>query len=159
MQKTLVSWLMVAYLLILFGLTLGGFYNPGAPSNLVPFRSIEHDLRRGGAELVVNFVGNVVAFFPMGWAIPVLLGQRFAAWKVGLLSLALSATIEVLQGFSGMRVADVDDVILNTLGGLMGLAIGRGISWVRRRSSGTLGGDSEVDPVGDGCRQPPRPEG
>ncbi len=126
MTRGTVAKFFAAYLLVFLGLTLGGFYHPGSPVNLVPFRTMEHDIRHGGWEFLVNFVGNVVVTLPMGWFLPVLLGIRCSTVKVVGASFLLSATIELLQGFSGRRVADIDDVILNTLGGLIGYAIWAG---------------------------------
>ena len=130
MQRILAAKMIVAYLMVLFALTLGGFYQPNAPRNFVPFRSIEHDLRAGGFEFVVNFLGNLVAFVPMGWLLPSLLGRRWLALRVAGLSLALSLLVEVLQGISGRRVADVDDVILNTLVGLLGYGFWLVAEWL-----------------------------
>ena len=122
---------MVAYLMVFYALTLGGFYQPDAPRNFVPFRSIEHDILKGGSEFVVNLLGNLVAFLPMGWLLPSLLGRRCSAAKVAGWSLAASLVAEVLQGISGRRVADVDDLILNTAGGLMGYALRIGFERLR----------------------------
>jgi glycopeptide antibiotics resistance protein len=117
------------YLAVFFGLTLGGFYQPGASPNWVPFRTIRHDFSVGGHEFVVNILGNLAAGFPMGVLLPRLLGRRCSWWKVVGWGLAVSLLIEVLQGVSGRRVADVDDLILNTSGSLLGygirLAVGR----------------------------------
>jgi glycopeptide antibiotics resistance protein len=125
--------MMVGYLAVLIGLTLGGFHEPRVSMNLVPFKCIVHDLRAGGRDLKVNFVGNLVAFLPMGVLVPLMAGGRRPALRVAVASFGLSLVIEVLQGLSGRRVADVDDVILNTAGGLIGYglwlgyrAIGRG---------------------------------
>ncbi len=115
--------LFVLYLCVLFGLTLGGFYHLGATRNLIPFRTIEHDLRKGGWEFLVNFVGNLVITLPIGWFLPLLLGRKCNAVRVGATAMGLSVVIEVLQGLSRRRVADVDDVILNTVGGLCGYGI------------------------------------
>ena len=118
------SWMLTAaYLLVLFGLTLGGFYQPHAPRNFVPFRTIAHDIRAGGPEFVVNFLGNLAVMLPMGWLVPIWLGRRCSAVRVGLASFGLSVLIEVLQGLSRRRVADIDDVILNTVGGLVGYGL------------------------------------
>jgi glycopeptide antibiotics resistance protein len=136
LQRIFAARMMVAYLMVLFALTLGMFYHPKAPRNFVPFRSIEHDVKAGGSEFVVNFLGNVAAFVPMGWLLPSLLGRRRLALRVAGLSLALSLLVEVLQGISGRRVADVDDVILNTLGGLVGYGfwlVAEWFSMARRR--------------------------
>ena len=130
---------MFAYLLVLFGLTWGGFYQPHAPRIFIPFESIGHDLRKGGPEFVVNTLGNLAAFLPMGWLLPSLLGRRCSARRVAGLSLALSLIVEVGQGISGRRVADVDDLILNTAGGLMGYGLWLGFE----RMAGSRGRDDQ----------------
>jgi glycopeptide antibiotics resistance protein len=144
LPRRLATWLMAAYLTILFGLTLGGFYHPNAPRNFVPFRTIAHDVRVGGLEFLVNFVGNVVVMLPMGLLLPSLIGRRCSALRVATASLAISLLIEVLQGLSRRRVADVDDVILNTLGGLIGFGLwclGRRAVGCRRRVVAAEWGD------------------
>ena len=114
------------YLATLFWLTLGGFYQARPSINLVPFWMIRHDIEEGGRKFLVNFVGNLVVTLPVGWFLAFLLGSRCSAFKVGLASFLLSLLIEVLQGISGRRVADVDDFILNTIGGLIGYILWRG---------------------------------
>jgi glycopeptide antibiotics resistance protein len=111
---------MVVYLAVFFGLTLGMFYHPGAPTNFVPFRTIRHDVGVGGDEFLVNILGNLAAGFPMGVLLPGLLGRRCSWARVAGAGLAVSLLIESLQGISGRRCADVDDLILNTAGGLLG---------------------------------------
>lgn len=124
--------LLLAYLAVMLGLTLGGLYQPHAPRNFVPFRSMGHDLRAGGRHLIVNFLGNLVAFLPMGALVPVVAPGRRPALRVAAASLGFSLVIEILQGVSGLRVADVDDLILNTIGGLMGYGLLLG--WRGRRA-------------------------
>lgn len=71
--------------------------------------------------------GNLLLLTPLGALLP-LLGRRFRNWfTVTLLSAAVSACIEVVQGvFIIGRAFDVDDVILNTAGALLAyLLIGR----------------------------------
>jgi len=134
MQRLFAAKWMTGYLMIILGLTLGGMYQPKAPRNFVPFRSMEHDLAKGGGEFVVNFLGNVVVFLPMGWLLPVLMGRWCSlAWVAGL-SLGLSLVVEVCQGISGRRVADVDDLILNTLGGVFGYLLWLGVERLTRSS-------------------------
>ena len=86
----------------------------------MPFQTIRHDIRNGGGEFRVNVLGNLAAFAPMGVLMPMLMGRRSSALRVGAMSFGLSLLIESLQGCSGRRVADVDDLMLNTLGGLIG---------------------------------------
>ena len=125
MRRAFGITLLLAYLAFLLGITLGGFYSVETTRNFVPFRMMAHDIRAGGSEFRINFVGNLVAFWPMGILIPAILGPRRGLARVFWSSLGFSLLIETLQGISGRRVADVDDVILNTLGGLMGYGIWR----------------------------------
>jgi glycopeptide antibiotics resistance protein len=135
MSRPIAVKLSVAYLVVFLGLTLGGFYHPGASKNLVPFRTMEHDLRKGGWEFVINFVGNMVVTLPIGWIMPFFLGKRCSTGKVAAAALTLSSGIEFLQGISGQRVADIDDVILNTAGGLVGYGLWVGVEWLLSRIS------------------------
>ena len=136
MSRSVATKLTVAYLVVLFVLTLGAFTHPGATRNLIPFRTMEHDIRKGGWEFLINFVGNLVVTLPVGWILPFFLGKRCSIGKVAMAAFALSSLIEILQGISHRRVADVDDVILNTIGGLLGYAgwlVGE--RWLSRRGS------------------------
>ncbi|MDR3618964.1 MAG: VanZ family protein [Paludisphaera borealis] len=96
--------------------------------NLAPLRSIARDIPQGGRGLWLNIVGNVVVFTPIGLAVYGLRGARSSIWQAALAAAALSTLIEVVQFQSGRRYSDIDDVILNTLGGVAGyvaaLAIG-----------------------------------
>ena len=131
MRRVVAGKLMAMYLVVFFVLTLGMLYQTRAPRNFVPFRTIEHDLERGGVEFSENLLGNIALFLPMGWLLPSLLGRRCSASRVAGLSLAVSLLVEVLQGLSGRRVADVDDLILNTTGGLVGYALRCGFDRLR----------------------------
>jgi glycopeptide antibiotics resistance protein len=108
------------YVLFIFDLALLQFPSMNPAHNVVPFHSIIGDWTMGGREFVVNFVGNIVAFLPIGM-MPALARRRWVgARAAALFSLFLSAAIEVAQYITGRRVADVDDLILNTLGGVLG---------------------------------------
>jgi glycopeptide antibiotics resistance protein len=89
---------------------------------LEPGRTIAGFLREGGWPMVVNVLGNLAAFVPLGILWPMLRRGRTTAARVAGLSAAVSFLIESLQFASRRRVADVDDVILNALGGLIGYA-------------------------------------
>ncbi|MDI9889866.1 VanZ family protein [Microbacterium sp. IEGM 1404] len=71
---------------------------------------------------VVEFAANVVMFVPFG-VLAILWG---GAWWVGILSgLATSAVIETSQAlFLPTRVADARDLLANTLGTALGVAVG-----------------------------------
>ncbi|APW62368.1 hypothetical protein BSF38_03907 [Paludisphaera borealis] len=115
--------------------------------NLAPFRSIIRDVPSGGRGLWLNIIGNVVVFTPIGLAVRAFRGPR-SLIPAAFASAALSALIEIVQFQSGRRYSDVDDVILNTLGGVLGYAAAVAIvslhnSWrrlVTRRPTGSEAG-------------------
>lgn len=62
-----------------------------------------------------------MAFIPLGMFIPMLMGNKLLSGaNVFLSSLLLSLGYEVTQLLTGMGIFDVDDLMLNTLGGVIG---------------------------------------
>ncbi len=91
--------------------------------NLLPVRQswalLRYYIRHGLWEAIwINFPGNIVVFLPIG-LFAGLLSDRPRWWKGTLWALGFSLFIEVFQLFVS-RGTDVDDLILNTLGGLLG---------------------------------------
>lgn len=78
-----------------------------------------------------NIAGNVIGFMPYGFFLPVLSenvrGNRknwiFGVFRVLLLSLLLSLFVETMQLAFKVGSFDVDDLLLNTLGGILGYII------------------------------------
>ncbi len=115
------------YLLALLWLTLGVVPGMAAGSgcNLRPGRTIAACFAVGGFIFVWNVIGNVAAFVPLGFALRGgLAGRPWRLRWVLLAGVGLSLLIEALQYYGGVRVADVDDVILNAAGALAG-----GVLW------------------------------
>jgi glycopeptide antibiotics resistance protein len=85
-------------------------------------------LRQGpGSHEFAVAIGNLAAFMPLGILLP-LITRRRSLWQVIASGAALSAAVELAQlaisaflGF-GYRTADIDDLILNTIGAAMGFA-------------------------------------
>ncbi len=75
---------------------------------------------------VRNARGNVMLFFPLGILLP-LLWRRLRFWRGIQIAIALSCSIELIQYLSSAwgsyRAADVNDVLLNTLGACLGLVL------------------------------------
>ena len=88
--------------------------------NLRPFQEILRCIRYWdilGAEYVIlNLAGNVIGFM----LLPVFARSVRRGWKVGILSFEISAVVEISQLIFRVGSFDVDDMILNTLGGLLG---------------------------------------
>lgn len=90
--------------------------------NLIPFRMFSdyiREIRAGGFTFtLLNFVGNLAVFVPLGF-FPALL-FRGARWqRSALVGFATSLLVECGQYFV-VRSTDIDDIILNTLGALCG---------------------------------------
>ncbi|MBV8316714.1 MAG: VanZ family protein [Planctomycetaceae bacterium] len=141
MPRPIIVSLFITYLLLLFYLTLFAFPvhlpHSHALLNLIPFESIVSDVHAGGRRMLRNVLGNLAVFLPMGFFVPILKGPWTSASRVALVCMILSLAIETLQYDSGRRVADIDDVLLNTLGGILGYAgfVGLRRGWSEVRSS------------------------
>lgn len=124
-KKRLMLW---GYLLVLGWLLLFG-RRPGAPGqgSFVPFLGVWRVYlcwRNVGFQLAIiplrELVGNVLLFLPLG----ILLGrEKFwqgRPFRMLLTGALLSTFLEILQWTTGLGVADVDDVLCNTLGAFLG---------------------------------------
>ncbi len=117
---------------ITIGLTLARPHSGTAGLNLTLFQEINRALDTGATRPWVNLVGNVVMFVPFGALVASLVRRGFVARVVAAtgLAVALSAAIEASQYMLG-RVADVDDVVLNTAGAFLGAVVAAGVASAR----------------------------
>ncbi|MFD8141832.1 VanZ family protein [Streptomyces sp. NPDC059708] len=78
-------------------------------------------------EAVVQLGGNVLLGVPFGVLLPVLLPQARGLLRVAVVTAVVMTLVELVQGaLVAGRAFDVDDVILNTAGALLGyLLLGR----------------------------------
>ncbi len=108
--------------------------------NLVPFREIGRYLRYpdvlGTYAVVTNLAGNIIGFLPFGAILPVLKRNLRSFGRILLLSFELSGMIEVAQLLTRVGSFDVDDIILNTLGGVLGYGIFAVCNRLRRKYYG-----------------------
>jgi len=92
--------------------------------NLIPFRVFQ-DNYYAITELnfwqpfIINFLGNICIFIPIGFMIPLLWSRFNRFWKVSLIGLSISLFIEITQ-LSQARSSDIDDLWLNTVGSMIG---------------------------------------
>ena len=68
----------------------------------------------------VNIVGNVMAFAPFGFLLPIVSSQNRDFLSVALYSVELSFGVELVQLTFQVGIFDVDDVIMNTTGCIIG---------------------------------------
>lgn len=91
--------------------------------NLIPFMMfkdyfVDITTGRGFFFTIINFFGNLAVFVPIGFFVALLFEK--ATWKRSFaVGLGMSFGIEVCQWFL-MRSSDIDDIILNTFGAVLG---------------------------------------
>jgi glycopeptide antibiotics resistance protein len=94
------------------------------PGNFLPFKSIVPELIGRGNRLIdmVNFFGNIIPFMPIGLLAPLVV--RSISWqKVLVLGVATGLSIEVMELVFRVGIFDVDDVILNAFGVMLGYGV------------------------------------
>ena len=91
--------------------------------NLVPFKEIERFWtyrRELGIHSFYNLVGNVFIFMPAGFFIPLLWENKKGFLFTVCVTFQMSLLVEALQLVLRVGSFDVDDLLLNTLGGVLG---------------------------------------
>lgn len=88
--------------------------------NLIPFLWLGNE-NINRIELIES-IGNVLMFIPLGLFIPTVFEKYRKFFSTVVAVFIISFSIEVLQCFMG-RIADIDDLIVNLLGGMMGYGI------------------------------------
>jgi glycopeptide antibiotics resistance protein len=100
-------------------LNFGGSHE--GPANLLPFKTILPYLlgEKGLIIAGINLVGNIVLLVPIGLLVP--FAWRNTTWKKSLaLAVAAGFSIEGMQAVLRVGIFDIDDVILNGLGVMIG---------------------------------------
>jgi glycopeptide antibiotics resistance protein len=106
---------------------------------LVPIWNMVVNLRDGDRVLatLAGAAGNVALFLPLGFLLPMLAPRLDRFWRTVGAGFVVSALIELSQvAFPGVRRADVNDVLMNTLGAALGYLLYR---LVARATSTRLG--------------------
>jgi glycopeptide antibiotics resistance protein len=150
-RKTVWRAAAIIYILLMFYLLLGqrvdgasggGDYwrRVGDNLNLIPFASIRCFLdwaarsERGVRAMLVNLVGNVAAFIPLGIFLPhfrVRLQKfgRFTAAAAGII-----VGIETVQLLTLLGSGDIDDLLLNLPGAMLGFGLWKIIQKRKKQS-------------------------
>ncbi len=100
--------------------------------NLIPFKVIKEYV--GNMQTINDWFGknlavNIIMFMPCGFLASFFL-KRNRVWHILIFGIILSVIVEMLQALLGVGTVDIDDVILNTLGTLIGYGIYKLISFV-----------------------------
>ena len=96
-----------------------------ASVNLVPFRTIMlyiRGLARGAvtlSEFCVNLLGNLLAFMPMAFFLPLLFNSQRKWWRTALTTALCVCSVELMQLIFQKGSCDIDDLLLNVAGAVL----------------------------------------
>lgn len=111
--------------------------------NFVPFKTIANYLFLANDInfniRVQNLMGNIIGFIPFGFMVSLWSGKFQSMKKIGIATFGLSLTYELLQLVFRFGSFDVDDLILNTIGGMIGYIPVKLASVYMNRSQKPLG--------------------
>ena len=128
-KRTIFWWVCFLAYLLLLGYVV--FYSFGREENadyrynLTLLQEIGRyyylGIRTGNWHLfILNVLGNVCVFVPLGIFLPKLFSKCQNPLLTILFSFELSLCVEIIQLITKVGSFDVDDIILNTLGGALG---------------------------------------
>lgn len=92
--------------------------------NLILFKEIKRFIlyrqQLGYETFIVNIVGNVIAFAPFGFLLPLLEKRYRKIIYTTFLCLLFSLCVELVQMYLRVGIFDVDDIMMNTVGAILG---------------------------------------
>ena len=131
LYQELLTLSFIIYILCLFQIVTFQDTVSWSSNNFIPFREIFR-YHIGSRLFLKNVLGNVLLFMPFGFFSSYYLKFK-KPWVILGLTLVTSFSIEVIQMSIG-RVFDVDDILLNIVGGYFGYLIYSVISRIGDRT-------------------------
>jgi len=129
LYKELSMLIFILYVMCLFEIVTLQDNNYGL-SNFIPFKEMfRYEL--GSRLFIKNIIGNVLLFLPYGYFAADYLKSK-KVYLPTFLTFIVSMTIELVQLNIG-RTFDIDDVILNTIGGVFGFLLYRLIENIKNK--------------------------
>ena len=117
LHEEIMNLFFVIYILLLFELLTGTENSLGSGFNIVPFQEIfRYEI--GSRKFIYNVLGNILIFVPFGYFISRAIKPRGVATII-IESVLTSLTVELVQLNIG-RSFDIDDIMLNMVGGIIG---------------------------------------
>ncbi|MFW6015568.1 MAG: VanZ family protein [bacterium] len=107
--------------------------------NLYPFKEIKRFIQYRDyltlEEWTTNLFGNVLAFIPLGFFLPLITRHYRKFFKVFFSSIFISLSVEILQLIYRVGIFDVDDIILNTFGGVLGYILYKILIYLNKKKN------------------------
>jgi len=105
------------------------YFGQGYNYNLVPLYTIKkyiiHYDHFNPDIWFKNLFGNIVLFIPIGIFLPLFNKKYLNVFRLTFITILLIAAVELIQMLTRVGSFDIDDIILNTFGALLGLLMTR----------------------------------
>ena len=127
--KEFYDLLMIIYILLLYQMLLST-ENASSGINLIPFKEITR-YSIGSTLFLYNVIGNIALFIPFGF----FMSNKLKAKKTShiiIVSALISLTAELIQYKIG-RAFDIDDILLNVTGAIIGFMVYQSIQLIKRK--------------------------
>ncbi len=119
----------IIYILLLYQLLTSTELNTMSGLNIVPFTEIFR-YKIGSKLFIYNVIGNILVFVPFGYFVSGYVKAKKVS-HILLISFISSLTVELVQLKIG-RSFDIDDVILNVTGSIIGFLLFIGLSAIKK---------------------------
>ena len=120
------TYIVLLFYLLFFSESYGRTTDSGYRYNFELFKEIKrfwYNRDTLGWSSVVNLFGNIVAFAPFGFFLPMLCRIGKNVFGCVALSAVFSFCVESVQLYTKVGAFDVDDIFLNSVGGLVGYLV------------------------------------
>ncbi len=128
----------VIYALLLFELLTSTELNVNSGFNLIPFTEITR-YKIGTHGFYMNVIGNILIFVPFGYFVSTYIKAKKVS-HIFLVTLITSFTVEFVQYHIG-RSFDVDDILLNVVGAIIGFLLYVGFKAIQKHLPGIFKSD------------------
>ncbi|UOO38240.1 VanZ family protein [Oscillospiraceae bacterium CM] len=132
MKRIIIIELMAIYIIILLRITVfrHDFFRhrlfENGQVNLIVFKVyFEILMEKNYLFFIYLFVGNIVSFMPLGFLLPFIAKKDITLPFVVLTGGFVSLVIEVSQYVFGTGESELDDILLNTIGAVLGFLLYR----------------------------------
>lgn len=115
----LMIYVIILTWIIVFKMQLGWYFSYIRSINLIPFAE---SVIVNGRVYVGEIISNLIVFIPVGFYIG-MLGREEKFYKKVIPILSLTLIFEISQYILHIGATDITDVIMNTLGGILGIVI------------------------------------
>lgn len=136
--KEVLFLIAIIYFWVLFKVLTITEINSNSGMNLVPFSEITR-YRFGTTMFNYNVFGNILIFIPFGYFIGHYVNPK-KIWPVIITSLITGITVELVQLRIG-RSFDIDDILLNLFGSILGYLLYIGLSAINKKLPDVLKSD------------------